>query len=200
MDTLEQVQQDLRFVKEAVARRDQTAQRPIAIYWVWAVYVLVGYTLIDFAPNVSGWFFMIGGIAGGVLSALLGKRAQHQLGEVDRDDAKRKGLHFMGGIVLAVLFSFALAAVSPPLRSTLVGQVLVIMIGLVYFLAGVHFDRNFLWLGPLVMAGGVLVGLVPRYGWTALGVVIALGLVVPTLLPARGAEAPAVSPSTDSNM
>ena len=55
------------------------------------------------------------------------------------------------------------------------------MIGLDYFLAGVHFDRNFLWLGPVLMAGGILVGLFPQYGWTGLGVVIALGLIVPTL-------------------
>ncbi len=194
MEALQQAQQDLRFVKEAVARRERTA-RPIAVYWVWAVYVLIGYTMIDFAPRWSGWFFMIGGIAGGMISGMLGRRMQRQLGEVDRQDAHRTTLHFMGGILLAVIFSFALAVLSPPLRSPLIGQVLVVMIGLVYFLAGVHFDRNFLWLGPLVMAGGVLVGLVPRYGWTALGIVIALGLVVPTLLPTRAVKTDASSPA-----
>jgi len=194
MEALQQAQQDLRFVKEALARRERTA-RPIAIYWVWAIYVLIGYTMIDFAPRWSGWFFMVGGIAGGVISAMLGRRMQRQLGEIDRQDARRATLHFMGGILLAIVFSFALALVSPPLRSPLFGQVLVVMIGLVYFLAGVHFDRNFLWLGPLVMAGGVLVGLVPSYGWTALGIVIALGLVVPTLLPTRAVKADASSPA-----
>ena len=197
MDTLQQVQQDLRFVKDAVARREQTARRPAGIYWIWAIYVLIGYALIDFAPSVSGWFFMIGGIAGGVLSTMVAKRVQRQLGEVDVQEARRSMLHFMGGILLAIGFTFALAAVAPPLRSTIAGQVLVIMIGLVYFLSGIHFDRNFLWLGPLMMAGGVLVGLVPHYGWTALGIVIALGLVVPTLLPQHRVQA--IATSTDSD-
>jgi hypothetical protein len=79
----------------------------------------------------------------------------------------------------------ALSAVIPGLRGTVGGQLIVVMIGLVYFLAGVHFDRNLLWLGPVLVAGGVLVGLVPRYGWTGLGVVIAAGLVIPTLFPPR---------------
>ena len=63
------------------------------------------------------------------------------------------------------------------------------MIGLVYFLAGVHLDRNFLWLGPVLIVGGVLVGMAPRYGWTILGVVVALGLVVPSFFPPRRAAA-----------
>ena len=46
-------------------------------------------------------------------------------------------------------------------------------------------DANMLWLGPVLMVGGVVVGFVPHYGWTSLGVVIALGLVVPTLLQGR---------------
>src|SRR5690349_15264303 len=98
MDTLQQMQQDLRFVKDAVARREQTAGRPIAVYWVWAIYVLVGYALIDFAPHICGWFFMFGGIAGGVLSAMLARRVQRQLGEVDLQESRRSMLHFMGGI------------------------------------------------------------------------------------------------------
>jgi hypothetical protein len=181
----QQLHDDLRFVRDAVARREGPQRRPAAIYAVWAVYVLVGYTLLDVYPRAAGWFFLAGGIVGFILSAFLARRAAKQQGERDADEARRSLLHWGVGIVLAIAAAFALASVIPPLRGTASGQLIVVMIGLVYFLAGVHFDRNFLWLGPVLIAGGVLVGLAPRYGWTALGVVIALGLVVPTLFPAR---------------
>jgi len=170
----------------AVARRGHPGPGPASIYFLWAGYVLIGYTLIDFARAASGWFFLIGGITGGVLSWQLGKRWAMRIGECDRALAWRSLLHWAGGIVLAVIAMIALSAVILPLRQQAYGgQILVVLIGMVYFLAGVHFDRNFLWLGPLLMAGGVLVGLVPRYGWTAPGAVIALGLVLAALVPAR---------------
>lgn len=186
-----QLQEDLRFVREAVARREAAVRRPVAIYWVWAVYVLVGYSLIDLAPRYCGWFFLIAGVVGGIISAIIGRRAERRIGEQDREAGRRVTLHWILGILLAIAGTFGLAALIPALRGPAGSQVLVVMIGVVYFLAGVHFDRNFLWLGPVLVAGGILVGLFPRYGWTGLGVVIALGLVVPTLFGSRAARAAA---------
>ncbi|MDB5292723.1 MAG: hypothetical protein JWL69_3964 [Phycisphaerales bacterium] len=187
----QQLSQDLHFVREAVNRRELTGPSPAPILYVWAVYVLVGYTMIDFWPQASGWFFMVGGIVGGILSGILGKRAGRRIGEHDRERGRRAMLHWFGGIFLAFLSVAALAATVPALRppsaTQVLAQIFVVMIGLDYFLAGVHLDRHFLWLGPIVMAGGVLVGLFPHYGWTGLGVVIALGLVVPTFFPAHHA-------------
>src|SRR5436190_18100807 len=191
MTEIHQMHEDLKFVREAVTRREQPARKPVLVYYVWAAYVLVGYTMLDFTPRLAGWFFLAGGVLGGVLSAALARRAAHQAGEYDRGEMRRTALHWAGGIVLAIVGAMALAAVIPPLRGTAAGQLIVVMIGLVYFLAGVHFDRNFLWLGPVLIVGGVVVGFVPHYGWTSLGIVIALGLVVPTLFPPRrsaGAE------------
>jgi hypothetical protein len=67
------------------------------------------------------------------------------------------------------------------------------MIGVVYYLAGVHMDRWFLVLGPILMIGGVVVGLVPHYGWTMLGAVIALGLIAPTFFRRSRQETPHVA-------
>lgn len=185
MTNVQQVGEDLRFVRQAVARRQHP--RPLAsIYYVWAVYVLVGYTLIDFAPTTAAnAFFAAAGIAGGLLSWYLARRWAMRMGECDLTVARRSAMHWAGGIILAIAAAFGLATVIPALRGPAVGQVVVVLIGMVYFLAGVHFDRNLLWLGPVFMAGGILVGFFPRYGWTALGAVIALGLVLPTLLPSR---------------
>jgi hypothetical protein len=190
MTEIRQMHEDLRFVREVVARRDRQQRRPVLIYCVWAVYVLVGYTLLDLAPRAAGWFFMVGGVVGGIISAILGRRAARDAGEYDRDEARRETLHWLGGILLALASAFAMATVVPALRGPAGGQLIAVMIGLVYFLAGVHFDRNFLWLGPVLIVGGVLVGMAPRYGWTTLGVVVALGLVVPSFFPPRRAATP----------
>ena len=189
MTEINQIHEDLKFVRQAVARHDPPPARHAGIYLVWAVYVLVGYTMLDFSPRMASWFFLLGGVLGGVMTSVIGRRAAQRLGEYDRAEARRAGLHWAGGIVLAVASAVALATVVPGLRGQAMGQLIVVMIGLVYFLSGVHFDRNFLWLGPVLVAGGILVGFVPRYGWTSLGVVIALGLVVPTFFPPRQSSA-----------
>lgn len=184
MTDVRQLQDDLSYVRQAVARRGRPAPGPASIYWVWGIYVLVGYTLNGLRPNLAGWFFMGGGIAGGIASWYLGKRYALRAGEYDMAEVRRMYLHWVGGTLLSLGGAFALASVIPELRGFRVGQVVVVMIGLVYFLAGAHWDRNLLWVGLLLMAGGVLVGqFPPRYGWSVLGVVIFLGLVVPTLLP-----------------
>src|SRR4051812_46874085 len=101
MSEIQQMHEDLRFVRQAVARRERQA-RPVLIYYVWAVYVLVGYTLIDVAPAWSGWFFLAGGVLGGILSGLIGRRAARSAGEHDRLEGGRVRLHWAGGVVLAV--------------------------------------------------------------------------------------------------
>ena len=185
MTEINQIRDDLKFVREAVARHDPPPARNAGIYLVWAVYVLVGYTMLDFSPVLASWFFLLGGVLGGVATAVIGRRSAQRDGEYDRAEVRKASLHWFGGIVLAIAAAVALAMVVPGLRGQAMGQLIVVMIGLVYFLSGVHFDRNFLWLGPVLVVGGVLVGFVPRFGWTGLGIVIALGLVVPTFFPPR---------------
>jgi hypothetical protein len=175
----QQIQEDLHFVRQAVTRHDQHRRHP-SILWVVAAYVLIGYTLLDFHPLLASWFLGIAGVALWPVQALLGRNAARRDGEYDRATVLRIRLHWGGGISVAVVAAMALAAIVPSLRGPVMGQLIVVMIGLVYFLGGVHLDRQFLWLGPVVIAGGVLVGFVPNYGWTALGVVIAAGLVIPT--------------------
>jgi hypothetical protein len=174
-----QIQQDLSFVRHAIDRQSQH-RSPAPIMWVVAIYVVVGYSMIDFYPQWANWFFGIGGVAMWGIMTLLSNRLRQQEGEYDRKAVLRIKLHWFAGISLAVVGTIALAIAIPALRGQAAAQVLVVMIGLVYFLGGIHFDRQFLWLGPVLMAGGTCVGLIPHYRWTLLGLVIALGLVVPT--------------------
>jgi hypothetical protein len=195
MTSPQQLQQDLQFVRAAVNRRDRSNRGPVAINYIWATYVLAGYTLIDHNIIAADWFFLIGGIAGGILSSIAARLDAQKQGEQDRELGRRGLLHFAGGIILAILGTFALAIVIPDLRGTRGSQVLVVMIGVIYFLAGVHFERYFLWLGPVLVAGGVLVGFIHHDAWTLLGAVIAVGLIIPTLFTPKGSQAdrPAIS-------
>lgn len=99
--------------------------------------------------------------------------------------SQKSKLHFAVGSLLAIASVIALAICSPAFRGPITGQVMVIMFGIIYFLAGVHLDRSFLWLGPVLVVGGIVVGFVPHYGWTGLGIVISGGLCAAAMINAR---------------
>ena len=181
MTDIHHLENDLSFVRQAIERRRQVDPREARIYLVWAVYILVGYALLDLDRLYADWFFFIGGFAAAFLSYLLGRSAAIQRGELDRSQAGLIRLHWLGGIACAVAGSFALAAVIPPLRGFYGAQIGVFLFGMIYFFHGVHFDFHFLWLGPLLMLGAIVVGFIPVYPWTCLGIVFAVGLTIPYL-------------------
>jgi hypothetical protein len=183
MTPSQQLSEDLHYVRQAVARRERPQHLPAPIARAVALYVGVGYVLLDVRREWAGMFFLLGGIALWAFCWWWGRAESRREGEYDRAENARIWLHW-GSIVLAIAGAAGLA-VSRGLPGAVGGQLIVMMVGLIYFLGGVHFDRNLLWLGPAMMAGGIAVGYVPRYGWTALGAVIVLGLVVPTFLRAR---------------
>lgn len=181
---MQQLSDDLRFVRQAVeARRGVNPAEARLVYGYWALYVLVGYFLIDVASDaVAGAFFAVGGIVGGLFSAAVAKRFAARHGEASPDEKRRDALHWAVGMPLVFVAALALATAIPALRGPAGSQVLLVMIGLVYYFWGVYVDRNFLWLGPVMIVAGIAVRFIPVYPWTCVGVVIALGLVVPTLV------------------
>jgi hypothetical protein len=58
------------------------------------------------------------------------------------------------------------------------GQLLILISGIVYYLGGVHFDRRWMAPGLVMMAGAVLLTFLPRGGWTLVGVLTFLSLVI----------------------
>ena len=170
-----QLANDLRFVREAVEEHHQQQGRPKSIIIMWAVYVLIGYSLIDLHPAWAGWFFMIGGWGGGMISWWVGRRFMKSTGQINRRLERRTLLHWFVGFLLIFASLTGLAMEHAALRGPLGSQCIVLMIGLIYFTYGIHVPaaRYLIWAGPILMLGGVLVGLVPHYGWTALGVLIA---------------------------
>ena len=74
MSQAQQLGDDLQFVRNAVKRREKSLQIPVPIAWAVAIYVLVGYTMIDFAQPWSGPFFAVGGMLLGVVGWFFGRR------------------------------------------------------------------------------------------------------------------------------
>lgn len=174
MSANESIRDDLNYVASTVRRQEYRSGVP-AIYFLWAAIVLVGFSLPDFAPPVTGPYWFVTGIVGGLLSGWLGARAGRRSGFNDKAMGRRYGWHWMiGG------FGFLLAGLP-----VILGQVdisvgtssFLLVGGLVYALAGVHLERPLLWSGLLMLAAYVVMVIFqPPYVWTITGVAIALSL------------------------
>jgi len=184
MTETQRLQEDLQFVRSAVTKRDSPSPIPGAIMILWGIYVLVGYTMIDFNRAFASMFMGIGGIVGGIASMFIGKWYAQREGQVNEDEGIRHALHW-GSIFLAIVAILVLVNVRRDqisVNGEIVGQLMAVVIGIIYFLGGVHFDRYLIWLGLLLIAGSIAISFMPRYGWTSLGVLISAGLMLPVLL------------------
>jgi hypothetical protein len=172
-------------VREAVGRRSPVGRESAYSYCYWSAYVAIGYFLIDVRPNYSGPFFMIGFVVGMVFAFAFGRRMGRASGEIDRPKDRHAALHWGVGIPGSIIAAYGLAWAIPVLRGPAGGPVMVVLFGMVYFMWGVYVDKFFLVLGPIMMLGGIFIGLVPHYPWTLLGAIIALGLVSAGILATR---------------
>ena len=186
MTESQQMHDDLRFVRRAVARRGVLEPTPRAIAILWGLFILVAFTLLDFNLRAAMWMFALVAPLLGVASGLIGAMQGRRLGEVDKRIGYLHALHW-GTIFIAMLPLTVLAA-THRVSGEGVGQVATLIVGVVYFLGGVHFDRRWMPSGLLLMIGSAAITFVPRYPWTILGAVACLALILPSLLPNRAHE------------
>jgi hypothetical protein len=178
MATPEQLKEDLHYVVGAIERDRQGMPRSIGL--LWAGYTLGGFAGLDWDPRAAGLFLLVGGPLLYLVSMKLGMRSALASGVRDREAGRRHMLHW--GSIFLGMCAIALIARANGLSGEVFGQLITLIVGLVYFLAGVHFRISvFLWLGPLAMAGAAAVSYVDRWGWTLLGVLIAAGIMAATI-------------------
>lgn len=174
MSATDRLQQDLDYLSRAVRHRERPVGTP-SIYFVWALIVLIGFALPDFAPHSAGAYWFVACIVGGLLSWWLGARDARITGVNDPELGKRYGYHWLiagAGFLLAAL---PLVLGRAPAGTTVATFMLIT--GLAYAYAGLHLNRPILWSGLLMLAAyGVLVVARPPYAWTVSGVVIAASL------------------------
>ena len=169
------VESDLSYVRSVVDRSER-GPSPAPIYLLWAAIVLVGFPLADFAPAYVGVYWTIMGPLGGVISGVLGWRHSVRLGQVSREIGRRHALHWGG--MLAAIFSVVVLGITNTVAWEVVHRIILLVIALAYFLAGVHLDRPLLWVGMLVAVAYFVMFFVTTYAWTIVGVVVSAALVV----------------------
>ena len=175
METSKQLRDDLVYLGN-VLRKSSRATSPFTVYAMWAILVLVGFALVDFAPRRVGLFWIVAGPLGGVASAFLGMRHARKIGQLSREEGIRHAWHW-GGLMLAILLAVPLG-VTGAVDWSILSRIFLLLIGLTYYLAGVHMERPLLWAGALMLAGYVALFFRPDYGWTLTGALVAASLLL----------------------
>lgn len=186
MAEVDHIKKDLGYVRGLVETAEPR-RSPAAIYLLWAVIVPLGFAMEDFAPRWTGLFWLIAGPAGFVASAWVGFRDSRKQGQLDRREGKRHVLHWLG-MMAALLLTIPLLATGAVTEKGL-GQVILLLIALSYFLNGVHMERPLLWIGILMAGGYGATFLVSKYVWTVLGLVISAALIASGVTEIRRAAA-----------
>lgn len=188
MTNQKQLTEDIAFVR-AAAERSASVHVP-AIYLIWAVLCLCGFTLVDVLGPGSMWigiYWMIGGPVGTGLTWWLSARAGREVGQSDRRAGKRWVFHFLGFACTGLLV-FGLVATGqltwPGLSSTWI-----LLLALTYFLAGLHLERRLLPIGLLLGVGYLITLALPSYGFTVAGVLAATALTAQGYLGAKAQRA-----------
>ncbi|MCL0037315.1 hypothetical protein M1N15_01675 [Dehalococcoidia bacterium] len=181
MADMEQVKSDLGYVREVVRTSEQDPLLSV-LYFFWAGICLVGFSLIDFAPRHVGLYWSIAAPLGFLTSCFLGWRRSKRQGQMPRA-GMRYGLHMFG--MMAVIFLASILGMTGAVAWQELSKLILLIIGLAYFLAGVHLERPLLWIGILMMAGYLSLFVIPAYGWTFIGALVAVALVSTGLIGRR---------------
>lgn len=168
-------QDDLGYIRDVVQRSERSAF-PSGIAYLWAVISLVGFSLIDFAPESVGLYWAIAGPAGFLLSAWLGWRHARIAGQESAREGRQHMLHW-AGLLVAIFLLYPLMA-QGALVETAIAQVILLMVALAYFLAGIHLSPPLRWAALAMVLGYLVTVTIDGFAWTALGVLFAAGLVV----------------------
>ncbi len=177
---------DLAYVR-ATVQKAEGQDAPAMIYFLWAGIVLVGFALVDIAAQYTGMFWLIAGPAGGIVSFFLGRRHAIRRGTISRDEGRRHAWHW-SGLFVAILLSLLLFAgqTVPPENFP---QLVLLIIAISYFYAGVHLDRPLIWVAVTLAGGYVAVGFLSGPVWTVVGALVAASLGIVGFSRIRAARA-----------
>ena len=171
-----ELERDLDYLREVVRRAEPTSA-PRSILYLWAALGLLGFSLIDLAPQFVGSFWLVAAPLGLVVSLWLGIRQARLEGQVSREQNRRHIQHWSG------LLGAELLVAAFIWRGMLVGKgialVFLLLVSIAYWFAGVHLMPRFRTLGVLTALITLALTLVNLpYMWTLAGVVLAAGLVI----------------------
>ncbi|MEO7648206.1 MAG: hypothetical protein ABIV11_08235 [Gemmatimonadaceae bacterium] len=108
------------------------------------------------------------------LSVWLGSRQARTVGQESAREGRQQLLHW--GALLAAIFLLAPLLMKGTLAGETIAQVILLMVSLGYFLAGVHLVPALRWAALATAIGYVVTVTIDAFAWTALGVLFAVGL------------------------
>ena len=168
---------DLGYVRDVVRRSERRAM-PGSILFLWAAIAAAGFTIVDLAPRLAGWYWLVASVAGFAASSWMGSRHARAAGQESRETGRRHLLHW-GGMLVAIAL-VPVMAWRGNLDREGVGLVIILLVSLGYWLAGVHLSPSLRWMGGMAAAIYLALSFVDGfpYPWTAAGLVLAGGLVM----------------------
>ena len=173
MTETQQLKDDLNYIAAAVRRAEPSGVA--AIYFLWAILVPMGFALADFSPDHAGWYWLIAGPGGGLLSFLIGARTAHQRGERDRRIGMAYAWHwtFAGMAFLGVGFPVIAGTVSPAQAA----PYMLLVCAMAYGMAGTLLEPPLRWVGLVMYAGFAMLTLAQLpYAWTLTGLLVGAAL------------------------
>lgn len=162
MNNQEELNQSLKYVGDVLElKHRQPIEKTPWLAVVWAGYCLVGFTLLDFVPEIGRQFMAFGFLGGVVFTlvyAVLLNRRRQQVGESPSRQDKVFGVIVAGtGVALVALVTLAMAG---RINGELFSQVLFIILGMELFLFGAYGQFK-----PLVLSGLALTGWAVAITW-----------------------------------
>lgn len=171
--------EDLEFVRRAL-EREVPGPFPRSIAFLWAALSLVGFSLIDLAPQWAAPFWLVASPVGFGLSIWLGGRAARVAGREDRALAARWRAHWGG--FLGAFALVAVAAFAGRLPWGMAGSMLLLLLAITYFTAGIHLHRGLLPVAGLLAVGFLVVLFVEGSHWTWIGAALAGAMLATGIL------------------
>lgn len=184
-----QLADDLHYVRKVVEGGEKPGRNIAPQLIVWTLYSLICIPCYDFLPAYGGRINLAGWLIAAIISGIIGRREGIRSGQFDREYLVRTLLHWYGGVVLLMVAVFGVCWVNHGATELLASQFSVILVGFLYFTAGVHMQevRFMRWAGPVIVLAGIGLALLPHYRWTAVGLIFAACLTAP-LIFSRGAQ------------
>lgn len=164
---------DLRFVSAALRRRRTFGPDEFVIAMLWAFVNLIGLSLYDVSIWAGGIFWFVALPVFGIGTAWWASKQERERGEADRELGRRHALHWTSIPIFLIASNFV---VFPRMDVQSAGQVVLLVVGLVYYLGGVHFWRGYQFAGIAVASGLVWLSTLDRFAWTVTGVLTFLAL------------------------
>lgn len=164
---------NLAYVSDAMRKRsfDRAAYQ---ISLIWAIVNLVGLSLYDVHVYAGGIFWLIALPAFGIGSGWWFEKQQRDQGEIDRAMGRKHAWHWTA-IPIFLLLSNAMFLTNG-FSAVMAGQVVLLVVGLVYYLGGVHFWRGYRWGGVALASGMIWLAVLPHFAWTLTGVLTFVAL------------------------